>query len=97
MYDPAVAETLRTICNRDCPDACGVVENERVVKLAGDPEHPITRGFLCWRTNHFLGLQYGPERLTSPLLRGPDGVHRPVPGTRRWTSPPRGLLAIRAQ
>jgi len=51
---------------------------ERVVKLGGAPEHPVTRGFLCWRTNHFLDLQYGPTRLTTPLRRGPDGVHRPA-------------------
>jgi len=73
--------TRKTICNRDCPDACQVVatvEDDRVVKLAGDAAHPVTRGFLCWRTNHFLDLQYGPTRLTTPLLRGPDGRHRPA-------------------
>lgn len=68
-------ELRRTICNRDCPDACGIVatvEDERVVKLGGDPEHPVTRGFLCYRTNHFLARQYSPERLTTPLLRRGD-------------------------
>lgn len=48
-----------------------------MVKLAGDPEHPITRGFLCYRTNQFLGRQYSPERLTTPLLRK-HGVLTPV-------------------
>jgi anaerobic selenocysteine-containing dehydrogenase len=65
-------ELRKTTCNRDCPDACGIVatvEDGRVVRLEGDREHPVTRGFLCWRTNHFLPLQYGPERLTRPLLR----------------------------
>ena len=66
------ATTRRTICNRDCPDACAIlatVENGKVVALRGDPEHPITRGFLCHRTNHFLTRQYSADRLTSPLLR----------------------------
>src|SRR5882757_3098731 len=74
-------ELRKTTCNRDCPDACSIVatvENGRVVSLAGDRHHPVTRGFLCWRTNHFLPLQYAPDRLTTPLLRGADGVHRPV-------------------
>ena len=65
-------ETRKTTCNRDCPDACSIVatvEDGRVVRLAGDPDHPVTRGFLCWRTNHFLPVQYSPERLTQPLLR----------------------------
>jgi anaerobic selenocysteine-containing dehydrogenase len=67
-----VQEIRKTICNRDCPDACGIVatiEDGRVVRLGGDPDHPITRGFLCHRTSHFLETQYSPERLTSPLLR----------------------------
>src|SRR6267142_2370015 len=66
-------ETVKTVCNRDCPDACSLVahvEDGRVVQLGGDPSHPVTQGFLCWRTNNFLPLQYSPERLTTPLLRG---------------------------
>lgn len=66
----------RTTCNRDCPDACGIVatvEDGRVVDLRGDPEHPVTRGFLCFRTSRFLERQYSPERVTTPLLRRGDG------------------------
>jgi anaerobic selenocysteine-containing dehydrogenase len=62
----------KTVCNRDCPDVCSIVatlEDERVVALRGDREHPITRGALCYRTNHFLTRQYSAQRLTSPLLR----------------------------
>ena len=73
------------------------VDNGRVVKLAGDPDHPVTRGFLCWRTNHFLKLQYGPERLTEPLLRGDDGVHRPVSWDQALDFAAARLLAIRAE
>lgn len=92
-------EVRKTICNRDCPDACGivaVVEDGRVVKLGGDPDHPVTQGFLCWRTNHFLRLQYGPERLTTPLMRGPDGVQRPVSWERALDFAAERLMAIRA-
>jgi anaerobic selenocysteine-containing dehydrogenase len=75
-----LVETRKTTCNRDCPDACSIVatvEDGRVVRLAGDPEHPVTRGFLCWRTNHFLPVQYSPERVTQPLLRVGD-LHVPI-------------------
>jgi len=71
---------IRTTCNRDCPDACGVVatvENGRITKLQGDPEHPVTRGFLCYRTSRFLGRQYDPQRITTPLQRR-DGELRRV-------------------
>jgi anaerobic selenocysteine-containing dehydrogenase len=76
-----MVEVRRTLCNRDCPDTCSIlatVEDGRITKLAGDPDHPITRGFLCWRTHHFLPLQYSPARITTPLLRGPDGQFHPV-------------------
>jgi len=62
----------RTTCNRDCPDACGIVahvEDGRVVRLGGDRDHPVTQGFLCFRTQRFLERQYSPDRLTGPLLR----------------------------
>lgn len=79
-----VAETRRTLCNRDCPDACAIlaevdvdVPGGRVTALRGDPDHPVTRGFLCYRTSHFLGRQYDPARITRPLLRGPDGELHP--------------------
>ncbi len=66
-------ETLvRTACNRDCPDACGIlahVRSGRVTRLQGDPAHPVTRGFLCYRTDQSLHRQYAPERLTAPLIR----------------------------
>jgi anaerobic selenocysteine-containing dehydrogenase len=64
---------LKTACNRDCPDTCGIlatVENGRVTRIQGDPDHPVTRGFLCRRTNRFLAeRQYHPDRLTTPLIR----------------------------
>ena len=64
----------RTLCNRDCPDACGIVatisdESGKVLRLSGDPNHPVTRGFLCYRTAQFLKTQYSKERLTTPLVR----------------------------
>lgn len=65
--------TMRTACNRDCPDACSIlveVDGEgRAVRLQGDPDDPITRGFLCERTTRFLQRQYAPGRFTTPMVR----------------------------
>jgi anaerobic selenocysteine-containing dehydrogenase len=88
-------EIRRTVCNRDCPDACSLVahvEGGRVVQLGGDPAHPVTQGFLCWRTNNFLPLQYSPERITTPLLRG-----KPVSWEEALDFAARELLRVRAQ
>jgi len=71
-------QILKTACNRDCPDACGVVahvENGRVTRLQGDNDHPVTRGFLCHRTSRFLERQYDPDRVTTPLRRCGDEFH----------------------
>lgn len=76
-----MSELRRTTCNRDCPDACSIVatvEDGKITHLAGDPEHPVTRGFLCYRTSHFLPTQYSPDRLLTPLLRQPSGEFAPI-------------------
>jgi anaerobic selenocysteine-containing dehydrogenase len=70
-----VKEIRKTLCNRDCPDACSIlahVEDGRVTRLQGDPDHPVTQGFLCYRTNQFLTTQYSPDRIVTPLLRRGD-------------------------
>lgn len=70
---------VRTACTYDCPDACGLLVDitEQGLRLAGDPEHPITRGFLCHRIRGHAARLRDPERLSSPLLRV-DGTLRPV-------------------
>ncbi len=65
-------KVFRSVCPFDCPDTCGLlvtVENGRAVKVAGDPEHPITRGLLCPKMQHYEKTVHSPRRLTTPLLR----------------------------
>jgi anaerobic selenocysteine-containing dehydrogenase len=93
------SELLRTVCNRDCPDACGLVatvEDGRLVRLGGDPEHPVTRGFLCSRTSQFPARQNSPDRLTTPLLRDGSGFHA-VSWEEAVSFAADRLLAIRAE
>lgn len=75
-------ETRKTVCSRDCPDACSIEatidDNGKVVSLRGDKSHPLTRGFLCYRTTLFPALQNSPDRLMTPLLRGSDGQFHPI-------------------
>ena len=70
---------VRTICMRDCPDACSIiatVEEGRVIRQRGDPDHGVTRGFLCARGNAYLKRQYDPARLRHPLRRTSRGWDR---------------------
>ena len=45
------------------------VENGRAVRMAGDPDHPYTRGFLCAKVNRYVERTYHPERVLRPLKR----------------------------
>jgi anaerobic selenocysteine-containing dehydrogenase len=45
------------------------VDGGRAVRLQGDPDDPVTRGFLCERTSRFLERQYSADRFTQPMVR----------------------------
>ncbi len=50
------------------------VEDGRAVAVAGDPDHPITVGFLCGKVSNYLERVYAEERILHPLARsGPKG------------------------
>ncbi|MEE9514684.1 MAG: molybdopterin-dependent oxidoreductase [Candidatus Brocadiales bacterium] len=68
---------VKTTCPRDCYDTCSIlttVEDGRAVKLEGNPKHPVTQGFICWKIKNALKFVYSPERVLYPLKRtGPKG------------------------
>jgi anaerobic selenocysteine-containing dehydrogenase len=41
----------------------------RAIKVAGDPAHPVTQGFLCGKVAKYLDRVYAPERILYPLKR----------------------------
>src|SRR5882762_5776868 len=71
---PGVASWFSTVC-RECPAGCGVVARNRdgrVVKLEGNPDHPVNRGGLCIRGQAALQGLYHPDRVSGPQRR--DGA-----------------------
>ena len=63
---------VHAACPHDCPDACGVlitVEDGRATKIQGDPNHPVTRGFLCAKVAKYLDRVYSPDRVLYPMRR----------------------------
>ena len=70
-------QIVKAACPHDCPDACGVlitVQDGRATKIQGDPEHPVTRGFLCAKVAKYLDRVYSPDRVQYPMRRvGPKG------------------------
>src|SRR5690348_5422056 len=68
----ACMEMRHTVCALDCPDACSMlvqVDEGRATRLRGNPEHPVTRGFLCGKVARYLEREYSPERLLYPQKR----------------------------
>ena len=65
-------EVRHSVCALDCPDCCSLLVNFDGVKgsnLRGDPNHPITRGFLCGKVARYLEREYSPDRLLYPQKR----------------------------
>ncbi len=73
-------EIKHSTCALDCPDACSLlinVEDGIGSRLRGNPQHPITRGFLCGKVARYLEREYSPDRLLYPFRRtGPRGSGR---------------------
>jgi thiosulfate reductase/polysulfide reductase chain A len=64
-------ERVATYCEM-CFWRCGVlasVVDGRVVRVEGNPDHPLTKGRLCARGNAGVDLLYDPDRLKYPMLR----------------------------
>ena len=66
-------------CPHDCPDTCSTLvtrddKTGKAVRIQGDPSHPVTRGYLCNKVNHYLELVYNDNRVLYPHRRvGPKG------------------------
>src|SRR5687767_6779744 len=66
------ATVVRGACPHDCPDTCAMlvtVEDGRAIKVAGDPDHPFTNGFLCTKVNRYVERSYHKDRLLHPMRR----------------------------
>jgi anaerobic selenocysteine-containing dehydrogenase len=71
---------VRGACPHDCPDTCALritVDDGRVVRVQGDPDHPPTHGALCNKVSRYAERTHSPERVLHPLKRvGPKGSGR---------------------
>jgi molybdopterin-containing oxidoreductase family iron-sulfur binding subunit len=65
---------------RECPAGCGILAKNRegrIIKVEGNPDHPINRGALCMRGQSALQGIYNPDRLQMPQFKE-NGRWRPV-------------------
>jgi anaerobic selenocysteine-containing dehydrogenase len=75
-----MAEIRPSIC-RLCTAFCPLlveVENERAVKVMGDPSNTLYKGYTCPKGRALAEQHSAPTRLLHSLKRGADGVHRQI-------------------
>ncbi len=84
-----------SVCTKDCPDTCGLlvkVEDGKITKVKGDPNHPFTKGFICKKARYFPQHVHNEERILTPLRRnGPKGSGRFEPIS--WDEALDGIVA----
>lgn len=70
-FTPGVEQWLPTTCF-ECPGGCGLLARKidgRLVKVEGNPSHPVSRGGSCARAQALPQFLYHPDRLRAPLAR----------------------------
>jgi len=74
-------EALRNSTCLLCPSRCGIrgrMVDGRLVRILGNPSHPLSQGGVCPRGIAGVQLLYHPDRLASPLERVGDGELKPL-------------------
>ena len=88
--DQSQLRVVHGVCSLDCPDSCALQVSVdgagRAQKIAGDPSHPVTRGFLCGKVARYLDRVYSPDRLLYPMRRRNGVCKGPLPNGREAAS-----------
>jgi len=77
---PGEATWYATTC-RECPAGCGLLAKNRdgrVIKVEGNPLHPVNEGKVCPRGQASIQGIYHPDRYRGPLRKDPKGNWEPV-------------------
>jgi formate dehydrogenase len=64
-----------------CECNCGIevaLEDRTLARIRGDKAHPASQGYTCNKAMRLDHYQNGPDRLTSPLRRRPDGTFEEI-------------------
>ena len=65
-------QEVKKTCCQFCSNMCGVlvtVEDGKVVSIMGNPDHPMSHGFVCERVRIAPKWLYHPDQLMYPLKR----------------------------
>lgn len=73
----ASKKTACILCSRNC-GLTVEIQNGKFVKILGDEDHPVTKGYICQKAARLEYYQNHDDRLTHPLKRQPDGSFAPI-------------------
>jgi anaerobic selenocysteine-containing dehydrogenase len=65
-------------CNCGIEVQLGGPDGRRLARIRGDRAHPASRGYTCNKALRLDHYQNGPDRVTTPLRRRPDGTFEAV-------------------
>ncbi len=89
----------RTFC-RVCEPACGLVasvQDDELIALEPDPEHPVSKGFVCNKGIYGKDIHNDPDRLRYPLKRNAQGEFEPIGWEQALTEIGARLAKIKAE
>lgn len=67
-----MVQKWKTACPLNCYDVCGLIvttEDNKVINIEGDVDHPITKGKICGKGKMIKDRIYHSNRLLSPLKK----------------------------
>jgi anaerobic selenocysteine-containing dehydrogenase len=68
----ATEKTACILCSRNCGLSVEI-ENGKFLKIHGDDDHPISKGYICQKAARLEHYQNHDDRLANPLKRQSDG------------------------
>ncbi|HWP66986.1 MAG TPA: molybdopterin-dependent oxidoreductase [Candidatus Limnocylindria bacterium] len=82
-------------CNCGLEVQLGGPGGRHIEKVRGDRAHPASRGYACEKAHRIDYYQNGPDRVTAPLRRRPDGTFEEIDWDTAIGEVAAGLLRVR--
>jgi anaerobic selenocysteine-containing dehydrogenase len=73
-------KTACVLCALNCglEVQTGGSDGRQIIKVRGDDDHPISKGYVCEKSQRMNHYQNGADRLSSPMRRRADGSYEAV-------------------
>ncbi len=88
--------TACILCSRNCGLSVET-DGRRLARIKGDPNHPLSKGYVCQKAARLEHYQNNADRLSQPLQRQADGRFVPVSWDEALTDIAQRLQAIRSR